>query len=168
VRDLLADQATGKPTGTGARLVPVAVTRLAGAAGLDLPAYETEHAAGMDLVAAVDEPVVLAPGARALVPTGLAIALPEGYEAQIRPRSGLAARNGLTVLNAPGTIDADYRGEIKVILANLGEDAFTVERGMRIAQMVVAPVTRIEWDEVDVLPESARGAGGFGSTGIGG
>ena len=112
--------------------------------------------------------MVLAPGARAMVPTGLAIALPEGYEAQIRPRSGLAARNGLTVLNAPGTIDADYRGEIKVILANLGEDAFTVERGMRIAQVVVAPVTRIEWDEVDVLPETARGAGGFGSTGVGG
>ncbi len=122
----------------------------------------------MDLAAAVDAPMVLAPGARAMVPTGLAIALPEGYEAQIRPRSGLAARNGLTVLNAPGTIDADYRGEIKVILANLGEDAFTVERGMRIAQVVVAPVTRIEWDEVDVLPETARGAGGFGSTGVGG
>ncbi len=168
MRDSLADQATGKRTEPETCLVPVAVTRLAGVEGLDLPAYETEHAAGMDLAAAVDEPVVLAPGARALVPTGLAIALPEGYEAQIRPRSGLAARNGLTVLNAPGTIDADYRGEIKVILVNLGEDAFTVERGMRIAQIVVAPVTRIEWDEVDVLPESARGAGGFGSTGVGG
>ncbi len=168
MHDSAVDQANGKPTGTRTRLVPVAVTRLPGSEGLDLPAYETEHAAGMDLAAAVDAPMVLAPGARAMVPTGLAIALPEGYEAQIRPRSGLAARNGLTVLNAPGTIDADYRGEIKVILANLGEDAFTVERGMRIAQVVVAPVTRIEWDEVDVLPETARGAGGFGSTGVGG
>jgi len=146
--------------------VTVAVTRLAGAESLDLPAYETEHAAGMDLAAAVAEPLILAPGARALVPTGIAIALPEGYEAQIRPRSGLAARNGLTVLNAPGTIDADYRGEIKVILANLGEEPFTVERGMRIAQMVVAPVTRIAWNETDALPDSARGADGFGSTGV--
>ncbi len=146
-------------------MVRVAVTRLPGAETLDLPAYETELAAGMDLAAAIAEKLTLAPGARAMVPTGIAIALPEGYEAQIRPRSGLAARNGLTVLNAPGTIDADYRGEIKVILANLGEDPFTVERGMRIAQMVVAPVTRIAWNEVDALPDSARGAGGFGSTG---
>ena len=164
MRNSLADQPVGQPTGA----VRVAVTRLPGAEGLDLPAYETEHAAGMDLAAAVAEPLTLAPGARAMVPTGLAIALPEGYEAQIRPRSGLAARNGLTVLNAPGTIDADYRGEIKVILANLGEDPFTIERGMRIAQMVVAPVTRIAWNEVDALPDSARGAGGFGSTGGGG
>ncbi len=149
-------------------MVRVAVTRLPGAETLDLPAYETELAAGMDLAAAIVEPLILAPGARAMVPTGLAIALPEGYEAQIRPRSGLAARYGLTVLNAPGTIDADYRGEIKVILANLGAEPFTVERGMRIAQMVVAPVTRIAWAEVEALPDSARGAGGFGSTGGGG
>ncbi len=148
--------------------VPVAVTRLPGAENLDLPAYETEHAAGMDLAACLAEPVTLAPGARALVPTGLAIALPQGYEAQIRPRSGLAARYGLTVLNAPGTIDADYRGEIKVVLANLGAEPFTVERGMRIAQMVVAPFTRIAWAEVEALPDSARGAGGFGSTGVAG
>ena len=161
VRNSLADQPVGRPTG----VVRVAVTRLPGAETLDLPAYETELAAGMDLAAAIAENLTLAPGARGLVPTGIAIALPAGYEAQIRPRSGLAARNGLTVLNAPGTIDADYRGEIKVILANLGAEPFTVERGMRIAQMVVAPVTRVVWDEVDALPDSARGAGGFGSTG---
>ena len=161
MRNSLADQPVGQPTSE----VRVAITRLPGAETLDLPAYETELAAGMDLAAAIIEPLALAPGARALVPTGLAIALPEGYEAQIRPRSGLAARDGLTVLNAPGTIDADYRGEITVILANLGDEAFTIERGMRIAQMVVAPVTRIAWNEVDALPDSARGAGGFGSTG---
>ena len=161
VRNSLADQPVGRPTG----VVRVAVTRLPGAETLDLPAYETELAAGMDLAAAIAEKLTLAPGARAMVPTGIAIALPEGYEAQIRPRSGLAARNGLTVLNAPGTIDADYRGEIKVILANLGDETFTVERDMRIAQMVVAPVTRIAWNEVDTLPDSARGTGGFGSTG---
>ena len=161
VRNSLSDHPVGQPTGA----VRVAVTRLSGAETLDLPAYETELAAGMDLAAAIAEKLTLAPGARAMVPTGIAIALPEGYEAQIRPRSGLAVRNGLTVLNAPGTIDADYRGEIKVILANLGEEPFTVERGMRIAQMVVAPVTRIAWNEVDALPDSARGTGGFGSTG---
>ena len=161
MQNALAGQPVGRPTGA----VRVAVNRLPGSEALDLPAYETELAAGMDLAAAIAGNMTIAPGARALVPTGLAIALPEGYEAQIRPRSGLAARNGLTVLNAPGTIDADYRGEIKVIIANLGEDPFTVERGMRIAQMVVAPVTRIAWDEVDTLPDSARGAGGFGSTG---
>ncbi len=166
MRNSPAEQPEARPTGAKTGAVLVAVTRLPGAATLDLPAYETEHAAGMDLAAAVAEPLTLAPGARALVPTGLAIALPEGYEAQIRPRSGLAARHGLTVLNAPGTIDADYRGEIKVVLANLGAEPFTVERGMRIAQMVVAPVTRIIWDEVDALPDSARGAGGFGSTGV--
>ena len=119
----------------------------------------------MDLAAAIAQNLTLAPSDRALIPTGLAIALPGGYEAQIRPRSGLAARNGLTVLNAPGTIDADYRGEIKVILANLGVDPFIIERGMRIAQLVVAPVTRIAWTEVDALPDSVRGASGFGSTG---
>ncbi len=145
--------------------LPVEVTRLSGNEDLLLPAYETSQSAGMDLPAAVIGEVVLEPGQRVMIPTGLAIALPKGFEAQIRPRSGLAARNGLTVLNSPGTIDADYRGEIQVILANLGDAPFTVERGMRIAQMVIAPVTRIEWNEVDELTETVRGAGGFGSTG---
>jgi dUTP diphosphatase len=145
--------------------IPVAVRRLPHADGLKLPEYETAHAAGVDLLAAVEADLVLAPGARALIPTGLAIALPEGYEAQVRPRSGLAARDGVTVLNSPGTIDADYRGEVKVILANLGDAPFTVTRGMRVAQMVVAPVARLAWRETDALPETARGAGGFGSTG---
>ncbi|HVZ99823.1 MAG TPA: dUTP diphosphatase [Caulobacterales bacterium] len=135
--------------------------------GLALPAYETAHAAGMDLRAAVPEgePITLAPGARALAPTGLTMALPEGYEAQVRPRSGLAAKHGVTCLNTPGTIDADYRGEVKVILINLGQEPFVIKRGERIAQMVIAPVTQARWDEVAELPESARGAGGFGSTG---
>ena len=146
-------------------VVTVEITRLAGHDDLALPAYETALSAGLDLAAAVFEPLVLDPGARAMVPSGLAIALPAGYEAQIRPRSGLAARDGITVLNSPGTIDADYRGEIKVILANLGTHPFTVERGMRIAQLVVAPVTRIAWEEVARLPDSARGTAGFGSTG---
>lgn len=145
----------------------VPVTRLPHAEGLNLPSYGTLQAAGMDLEAAIEAPLVLTPGARALVPTGLAIALPEGYEAQIRPRSGLAAKYGVTVLNTPGTIDADYRGEIKVILANLGTEPFTVERGMRIAQMVVAAYSRVEWNAVETLDETARGAGGFGSTGTG-
>ncbi len=148
--------------------VPVAVTRMPGNEDIDLPAYETSQSAGMDLPAAIAGDLVLAPGARAMVPTGLSIALPEGFEAQIRPRSGLAARDGLTVLNSPGTIDADYRGEIKAIIINLGDAPFTITRGMRIAQMVIAPVTRITWDEVSELPETARGAGGFGSTGTGG
>lgn len=148
--------------------VAVAVTRVAGNDDIRLPRYETAQSAGLDLAAAVAEPVLLAPGGRAMIPTGLAIALPPGYEAQIRPRSGLAAKNGVTVLNAPGTIDADYRGEIKVVLANFGGAPFAVERGMRIAQMVVAPVTRIAWDEVEALPASERSAGGFGSTGTGG
>lgn len=143
----------------------VAVTRLPNGADLPLPAYATVHSAGFDLMAAVSEPVELAPGARAVVPAGIAIALPEGHEAQVRPRSGLAARYGITVLNAPGTIDADYRGEVSVILINLGEASFRIERGMRIAQMVVAPVTTVRWDEVGQLPPSGRGAGGFGSTG---
>lgn len=148
--------------------VAVAVTRLAHGADLPLPAYATEHAAGMDLLAAVTAPLVLAPGARALVPTGIAIALPEGFEAQVRPRSGLALKHGVTVLNTPGTIDADYRGEVGVVLVNLGEDAFTVERGMRVAQMVVAPVTRAGWAERGDLNETVRGRGGFGSTGLAG
>lgn len=144
----------------------VAVTRLPHGEGLALPRYETAHAAGMDLMAAVSEPLVLEPGARILVPTGLAIALPDGYEAQVRPRSGLALKHGVSVLNAPGTVDADYRGEIGVILINLGSEPFVIERGMRIAQMVVAPFSRIAWDERGALLESARGSGGFGSTGV--
>ncbi|MGE4351930.1 MAG: dUTP diphosphatase [Bdellovibrionales bacterium] len=144
----------------------VAITKLAHADGLDLPAYATEHAAGMDLCAAVTEDVVLDVGQRKLIPTGLAIALPEGFEAQIRPRSGLALKNGLSVLNSPGTIDADYRGEVQIILANLGNEPFTVTRGMRIAQMVVAPYTRVTWGQVEQLDSTARGAGGFGSTGV--
>src|ERR1700734_2135664 len=146
--------------------IHVAIKSLPHADGLDLPAYATVHAAGMDLCAAVANDVVLAPGARALVMTGLMIALPEGYEAQVRPRSGLALKHGITVLNSPGTIDADYRGEVQVILANLGSESFTITRGMRIAQMVVAAYARVEWDEVSALPESERGAGGFGSTGL--
>jgi len=147
--------------------VAVEVKQLPHGEGLPLPHYATEHAAGVDLLAAVDEAVVLAPGAYAMVPTGLAIALPAGFEAQVRPRSGLAAKNGVTVLNSPGTIDADYRGEIKVVLINHGEEPFTVERGMRIAQMVVAPVTSVNWLAVESLDETARGEGGFGSTGTG-
>ena len=145
--------------------VEIAISRLPHNTDLPLPAYETAQSAGMDLAAAIDAPVTLAPGGRALVPTGLAIALPAGYEAQVRPRSGLAAKNGVTVLNTPGTVDADYRGEVKVILINLGDDAFEIERGMRIAQMVIAPVTQASLTEVDTLPETARGTGGFGSTG---
>lgn len=145
----------------------VQVTPLPHFSGLELPAYETAHSAGMDLRAAVpeDAPLSLAPGARALVPTGLAIALPAGHEAQVRPRSGLAAKHGITCLNTPGTIDADYRGEVKVILINLGQEPFVIRRGERIAQMVIAPVTQARWEVVEALPESARGAGGFGSTG---
>jgi dUTP pyrophosphatase len=133
--------------------------------GLSLPAYATEGSAGMDLRAAVDEPIVLKPGKRCLVPTGLRIALPQGYEAQIRPRSGLAIREGVTVANAPGTVDSDYRGEVKVGLINLSDEAHTIQRGDRIAQMVVAPVTRVAWQPVPSLDETARGVGGFGSTG---
>lgn len=147
-------------------ILSVAVRRLPHGADLRLPGYATEASAGMDLLAAIEREVVLAPGARAAIPTGLEIALPEGCEAQIRPRSGLALEHGLTVLNAPGTIDADYRGEIAVILANLGGDDFTVRRGMRIAQLVVALVGRVDWREVDTLPASDRGGGGFGSTGL--
>lgn len=145
----------------------VKVERLANSAGLALPGYETAGSAGMDLRAAnpADEPIILAPGNRVLVPTGLAIALPAGYEAQIRPRSGLAIRHGISCVNSPGTIDSDYRGEIKVILINHGAEPFTIRRGDRIAQMVVAPVTQINWQEVSALDESERGAGGFGSTG---
>jgi len=147
-------------------MINVAVTKLPHADGIDLPAYATEHSAGMDLCAAVASDLLLAPGSRTLVPTGLCIALPEGYEAQVRPRSGLALKHGVTVLNSPGTIDADYRGEVQVILANLGTEPFTVTRGMRIAQMVVAAYGRVVWQPVAALPESDRGAGGFGSTGL--
>ena len=146
-------------------MVSVTVKRLPHNADLPLPAYESAAAAGMDLPAAVEQELTLAPGERALVPTGLAIALPDGYEAQVRPRSGLAAQKGITVLNTPGTVDADYRGEIKVILANLGNEDFTIERGMRIAQMVIAPVVQAVLQEAESLPETARGEGGFGSTG---
>ncbi|HTK36106.1 MAG TPA: dUTP diphosphatase [Caulobacteraceae bacterium] len=147
--------------------VDVAIRRLAHAEGLPLPTYQTEGAAGMDLHAALaeDAPVVLHPGSRTLVPTGFAIALPVGYEAQVRPRSGLAAKHGVTCLNAPGTIDHDYRGEVQVVLVNHGAEPFHIRRGERIAQMLIAPVTRAAWREVDSLDETDRGVGGFGSTG---
>ena len=144
---------------------PVGVVRLPHSEGLDLPAYETAGSAGMDLRAAVDAPLTLHPGERALVPTGLVFELPEGYEAQVRPRSGLAFKHGITCLNTPGTIDSDYRGEVKVLLVNLGEDAFDIARGMRIAQMVVAPVVQVRIEERSLASETNRGAGGFGSTG---
>jgi dUTP pyrophosphatase len=131
-----------------------------------LPAYETSHSAGMDLRASLDQPVILKPLERAIIPTGLFIELPAGYEAQIRPRSGLAAKKGITVLNSPGTVDADYRGEIKVILINLSNENFTVENGERIAQMVVSSHERVEWLSAGELLETERGAGGFGSTGV--
>ena len=145
--------------------VSIAVMKLPHAQALPLPAYATEHSAGMDLLAAIAEPLNLAPGARALIPTGIAIALPDGYEAQIRPRSGLALKHGITLVNSPGTIDADYRGEIGVILINHGSAVFTVEPGMRIAQMVIAAYSRAVFAPVETLPESVRGSGGFGSTG---
>jgi len=143
------------------------IRQLPHAVGLPLPAYQSGHAAGLDLIAAVPESasLSLAPGQHALVPTGLAIALPEGFEAQVRPRSGLAAKHGVTVLNAPGTIDADYRGEISVILINHGAEPFTIRRGERIAQMVIAPVVQAKLNPVSSLPETRRGSGGFGSTG---
>ncbi len=145
----------------------VPIQRLPHAEGLALPDYATPYSAGMDLRAAVpeDEPLVLEPGRWALVPTGLVLALPPGYEGQVRPRSGLAARHGVTVLNSPGTIDADYRGEVKVLLINLGPEPFVIRRGERIAQLVVARHARVTWDECAALDETERGAGGFGSTG---
>jgi dUTP pyrophosphatase len=148
--------------------IEVRIVRLPHGADLPLPAYQSELAAGLDLLAAVqaDAPVTIAPGARALIPTGIAVALPAGAEGQVRPRSGLAIRNGVTVLNTPGTIDADYRGEIVVPLINLGGEPFTVTRGMRIAQLVIAPVSRALLVEVRALDDTTRGAGGFGSTGI--
>lgn len=147
--------------------ISLPVTVLSHGEGLPLPAYATASSAGMDLHAAIpaDQPLMLAPGAWDLVPTGLAMALPDGFEAQVRPRSGLAAKHAVTVLNAPGTIDADYRGEVKVILINHGSQPFVIERGMRIAQMVVAPVVQAAWQSCAELPSSERGTGGFGSTG---
>ena len=145
--------------------VQVQVKRLPHSEGLALPAYATPGAAGMDLLAAVAAPLVIAPGQRVLVPTGLAIALPPGFELQVRPRSGLALKNGIVLPNSPGTIDEDYRGELQVIVMNAGQEPFVVERGMRIAQAVLAPVVRGGWVEVAELDETARGAGGFGSTG---
>jgi dUTP pyrophosphatase len=147
--------------------IQVDIRQLPHGQGLPLPAYQSAHAAGLDLLAAVpeDAPLVLAPGKHALVPTGFTIALPQGFEAQVRPRSGLAAKHGVTVLNAPGTIDADYRGEIQVILINHGAEPFAIRRGERIAQMVIAPVVQARLNTVDSLPETSRGSGGFGSTG---
>jgi dUTP pyrophosphatase len=146
--------------------VRVAVARLPQADGLPLPAYMSEHAAGADLCAAIDDDVTLQPGARALLPTGLTIALPAGYEAQIRPRSGLALREGVTCLNSPGTIDADYRGEVRVLLANLGSSPVVIRRGDRIAQIVVAPVAQAVFEIVEELAPTTRAGGGFGSTGV--
>lgn len=147
--------------------IDLSIQQLPHAAGLRLPAYETKGAAGMDLRAAIEEtqPLILRPGGRALVPTGLILAIPEGYEGQVRPRSGLALKHGITCLNTPGTIDSDYRGEVAVILANFGEAEFRIERGMRIAQLVLAPVIRATLQEAVILPATGRGAGGFGSTG---
>ncbi|WP_373087907.1 dUTP diphosphatase [Sneathiella sp.] len=146
----------------------IALTRLPHGRDLPLPAYETDQSAGMDLRAAIEDEMEILPGDRALVPTGLKIALPAGYEAQIRPRSGLALKNGITLPNSPGTIDADYRGEIGVILLNTGAESFVIGRGDRIAQMVVAPVLQASWIETEALDETARGEGGFGSTGVAG
>jgi dUTP diphosphatase len=143
--------------------IPISV--LAGNDDLSLPAYQSPHAAAMDLHAAVTAPTTVEPRAIALIPCGFAIAIPEGYEGQVRPRSGLASKFGVTVVNAPGTIDADYRGEVKVALINLGPAPFVVERGARIAQLVVAPVTRVAWEPVEALDQTTRGAGGFGHTG---
>jgi dUTP pyrophosphatase len=144
----------------------IPLRRLPHGDGLPLPAYATALSAGVDLLAAVAADVVLQPGARALIPTGIAIALPDGVEAQVRPRSGLALKHGITVLNSPGTIDADYRGEVGVILINHGQAPFTIRRGERIAQMVIAPCGQAHWRTVDALPETTRGDGGFGSTGM--
>jgi dUTP pyrophosphatase len=153
----------------GENSVEMRIVRLPHGRDLPLPQYQSALAAGLDLIAAVpaDAPVEIAPGGRALIPNGIAIALPAGHEGQIRPRSGLAARFGITVLNSPGTVDADYRGEVQVILINHGAEAFVVRRGMRVAQLVVAPVTRVEIVEVAALPPTERAAGGLGSTGLG-
>ncbi len=154
-------------TTTSVKTPVLAVERLPHARDLPLPRYMTDEAAGMVLHAALEQELALAPGARALVPTGLRLALPAGHEGQVRPRSGLALRHGVTVLNAPGTIDADFRGEVQVLLVNLGQEPFTVRRADRIAQLIVAPVTRVAVREVPALEATARGQGGFGSTGLG-
>ncbi|WP_309709437.1 dUTP diphosphatase [Armatimonas sp.] len=146
--------------------VPVSLQRLPGNDDLPLPAYETPQAAGMDLRAALTAPQILEPGERQAIPTGIAIALPAGYEAQVRPRSGLARKSGISMVNSPGTIDADYRGELMVLLINLGQEPFTVNRGDRIAQLIIAPVVQALWQEVDSLEETERGSGGFGHTGV--
>ena len=146
-------------------MVSVAVKRLPHNTNLPLPEYESVAAAAMDLPAAIESDLIITPAEQVLVPTGLALALPEGFEAQIHPRSGLALRNGVTVLNTPGTVDADYRGEVKVILVNFGNRDFIIQRGMRIAQVVIAPVLQVSLIDFDVLPKTARGGGGFGSTG---
>ena len=146
-------------------ITSVAIKRLPNAKDLPLPTYQTSQSAGMDLCAAVDEDVIIAPGRHTIIPSGFSIALPAGFEAQVRPRSGLAAKNGVTVLNSPGTIDADYRGEVGVILINHGAEPFTVSRGLRIAQLIIAPVRTVMWEEKEELSDSERGAGGFGSTG---
>jgi dUTP pyrophosphatase len=147
------------------RSVRVRLLRLPHGQGLSLPSYQSKHAAGLDLLAAVANPVELAPGARALLPTGVALELPDGYEAQVRPRSGLALKHGVTLLNSPGTIDADYRGEVMVLMVNHGSEPFTIRRGDRIAQLVIAPVSHVEIVAVEVLGTTERGPGGFGSTG---
>ncbi|MGB4192209.1 MAG: dUTP diphosphatase [Rickettsiales bacterium] len=146
--------------------INISIKQLPHGKDLNLPAYATSHSAGMDLMAAIDKDIILKKGHRVLVPAGIAIALPDGHEAQIRPRSGLALKNGITVLNTPGTIDADYRGEIGVVLINLGEEDFNITRGMRIAQMIIAPYVQAKMNLVDDLDETTRGQGGFGSTGV--
>ena len=146
--------------------VTVSIKRRSGCEDISLPSYETAGSAGMDIAAAVEDDVVIGPGERSLIPCGFSMALPPGYEAQVRPRSGLAVKHGVSLVNAPGTIDSDYRGEVKVPVINHGSEPFTVTRGMRIAQMIVAPVSRTEFVEVEELPVTARGEGGFGHTGI--
>ncbi len=147
-------------------MTQVKIIKLAHGGDLPLPAYATAQAAGADLMAAIEADITLAPFARLLVPTGVALALPSGFEAQIRPRSGLALKNGITLLNTPGTIDSDYRGEIKVLMINLGQEDFVISRGMRIAQLVIAPVAQVQWQEVETLDDTQRSVNGFGSTGV--
>ncbi len=147
-------------------MTQVEIIKLPHGEDLPLPAYATEQSAGADLMAAIDADITLKPFARMLVPTGIALALPAGFEAQIRPRSGLALKNGITLLNTPGTIDADYRGEIKALMINLGQEDFVITRGMRIAQIIIAPVVQVKWQPVETLDDTARSTGGFGSTGI--
>jgi len=162
---MTSDERRARGDEHGERMLKIPITILPGNEDLPLPVYQTSHAAAMDLCAAVTSPIALAPGDILLVGCGFAMAVPEGFEAQVRPRSGLAARSGLTVVNSPGTIDPDYRGEVKVALINLGRAAVSVERGMRIAQLLVAPVARVVWEKTETLSETARGAGGFGHTG---